>query len=1279
MNCPNILVTYKEWSQKHLANGFTQEQLGTVWLNTLRSKRTGSRLDLINKLAETRVDGEYSNELAVSYNGSNKSVGVRFLDVKPELDGTYTLFLENGSYTFGKGKVKSKKTSKGTYVTVPAMSHTADVRGSDETGDSFGVESDELFQSVEKMDLGTALSGLFWNLEAEDREATTSTGEQSAVVPIRTQEFVNFTEHLIESYKATMSKLGNGEVDIALYKNNQLNTSGTLDLETKKISLRYNRMSRTARMSEIFLHEVNHLISADVFAKNPRLRRLMKDLKEATLASGVDYTVFLQNAPGATSEEIEIAKRKFDYVFDESADPEEFYAYATTNEDVYMAIKDVQVKAELVKSLDVVETTMQKILQKLIKVINDVWSAATGRSQKGSQQILQMIELVNNLAEEKAALAAKDLEPGLSNRVKKVFDRIDESVNPIMEKIEAKGKRLRKQMPGGKLLGKISELKGLRDIAASGAVQYLVREVTKDTTNPEFTELYQVTRKTKQIVERATNQIKVGVEGAINQMFEGETESTKKAITHVMFDLDLGHLLNTMTIEQVVGVIRDSAKLQAEIDKAEKELNNTEYDGQIYGLAEYIVSGNTVMMNQQINANNIVEYVNKYPGKKTEVRRKFKAEKALVDKLVSLQALGLVSTENKKLVEAYISKPENMTNVVESLTMYKNYMDQMERDAKTSNYDPIKKGYTQAPASMVKYALIPEDQVKAQLSVNMKLESTYVYTTIAGKDYYLMTGKIKSVGFNEGALGMISNTMDGVSVSGLLRDRFEEVGFHADKIDEKIKETLKRIRTGKAVGKQFKVGRIKAMVPVYDKAGKLIDYRIQLNKIDKIEMLGEEENVAKVLAHTYARADKLVRTAEQNRHVVDAVIRNSAVGMSENPEDYVVLEEYTEKDRTLGKPYTKLHERWDRIPDYTKAYIFKQLGYNSLPIHKDFVELITGEKQMTLGNFNYFGLDMKQHPIARARIMAIESWVRELLAYVKQTTVILNGSVVMGNTISNMITAAIHGVDPATYIAEVRKKWLLLNEYNEIERKLARLAVDKVAGRKVDAKIAQLERQKIRHPYHRLVEDGQFSPIVEDINVDADTKGQLATLLKETIDKTGLGKALHPALDVLYLDKKTKIYKTMLKVTQYGDAITRQIILEKNVEKKEKKLGRKLSTEEYQGELDYVDQLLINYGYVANRTWDWMEKVAGLNFMKYYLRNIKATYKMFDRNKAATAFSEGIQKVTGVDFSSSMDAYAKSPIMAMTNRFMLDDVPEELSSPHLFGLLPDFSSIVKFH
>lgn len=1156
---------------------------------------------------------------------------------------------------------------------------TTNVKGSDETMGEFGTGSDELFQEVKAMDLGTALGGLFWNLEAEDRETVLQTGEESASVPIKSPEFVEFTEGLIESYKATMNKLGNGEVDIALYKNDKLNTSGTVDLETKKISLRYNRMSRTARLSEIFLHEVNHLISADVFASNPRLRRLMKDLKEATLASGVNYTAFLSNAENPTSEEIEIARRKFEYVFDETADPEEFYAYATTNEAVYMAVKDVQVKAELVKPLGVVETRMQKILQKLITMINDIWSAATGRSAKGSQQILQMIELVNDLAEEKAEQSKKDMEPGISNRVKNIFNKIDESVNPIMDKIETKAKRLKKQMPGGKLLGKISELRGLRDIAASGAVQYVVREVTKDTTNPEFAELYQVTRKTKQIVERATNQIKVGVEDAINTMFADETESTKKAITHVMFDLDLGHLLDTMTIDEVVEVIKDPVKRAAEIDLAEKALGEKKYNAQIDGLAEYIVTGNTVIMNQQINANNIVEFINEYPGKKELKRKGLAGHKKLVDKLVSLKALDKVSEENRALAVAYIDKSGNTDNVVESLTMYKNYMDQMKKDAKTSFYDPIKKGYTQAPASMVKYALVPEEQVKAQLSINMKLESVTPYTVIAGKIYYLMTGKVKSVGFNEGAFGMISNTMDGVSLSGLLRDRFEEVGFHADKIDEKVKESVELIRTGKAKGKQFQLGRIKAMIPVHDKAGKIIDYRIQLNKIDKIEMLGEEEDVAKVLAHTYARADKLVRTAEQNRHVVDAVIRNSAVGMSENPEDYVILEEYTDKDKVLGKPYTKLHERWDRIPDYTKAYIFKELGYNSLPIHKDFVELITGEKQMTLGNFNYFGLDMKQHPIARARIMAVESWVRELLAYVKQTTVILNGSVVMGNTISNMITAAVHGVDPVTYVAEVRKKWLLLNEYNEIERKLARLEVDRIAGRKVDAKIAQLNNQKIRHPYHKLVEDGQFSPIVEDVNVDADTKGQLATLLKEAIDKTGLGKGLHPLLDILYLDKKTKIYKTMLKVTQYGDAITRQIILEKNVDKREKRLGRKLDTAEYQEELDYVDQLLINYGYVANRTWDWMEKVAGLNFMKYYLRNIKATYKMFDRNKSATVFSEGAQKLTGIDFSSSMDAYAKSPIMAMTNRFMLDDVPEELTSPHLFGLLPDFSSIVKFH
>ena len=278
-----------------------------------------------------------------------------------------------------------------------------------------------------------------------------------------------------------------------------------------------------------------------------------------------------------------------------------------------------------------------------------------------------------------------------------------------------------------------------------------------------------------------------------------------------------------------------------------------------------------------------------------------------------------------------------------------------------------------------------------------------------------------------------------------------------------------------------------------------------------------------------------------------------------------------------------------------------------------------------------------------------------------------------------MITAAIHGIDPITYVGEVRKKWILLNEYNELERKLARLNVDRMAGKDVDGKIRQLEDQKVRHPYHSLVEDGQFSPIVEDINTEMELNGQLATMLKNAIDKTKLGHAIHPVLDIAYLDKKTKIYKTMLKVTQYGDAITRQIILEKNVARREAKLGRKLTREEYQEELNYVDQLLINYGYTANRVWDWMEKVAGLNFMMYYLRNIQATYKMYKVNRSATIFEMGMQYLTGVDFSDSMDTYAKSPIVALTNRFMLDDIPSELSTPHIFGLLPDFSSIVKFH
>ena len=124
-------------------------------------------------------------------------------------------------------------------------------------------------------------------------------------------------------------------------------TAGQIDLRTNEMHIRWNKMSRLSRVSEVFLHEVNHSMSHHVFKENIKLRRLMEDLRDSAVKSGVDYNVFIEGIQNPTAEEIEIAKMKFEYTFDKTANVEEFYAYATTNENVYNAVKDIEITSGL--------------------------------------------------------------------------------------------------------------------------------------------------------------------------------------------------------------------------------------------------------------------------------------------------------------------------------------------------------------------------------------------------------------------------------------------------------------------------------------------------------------------------------------------------------------------------------------------------------------------------------------------------------------------------------------------------------------------------------------------------------------------------------------------------------------------------------------------------------------------------------------------------------------------------------------------------------------------
>jgi hypothetical protein len=219
------------------------------------------------------------------------------------------------------------------------------------------------------------------------------------------------------------------------------------------------------------------------------------------------------------------------------------------------------------------------------------------------------------------------------------------------------------------------------------------------------------------------------------------------------------------------------------------------------------------------------------------------------------------------------------------------------------------------------------------------------------------------------------------------------------------------------------------------------------------------------------------------------------------------------------------------------------------------------------------------------------------------------------------------------------------------------------------------------------------------------------------LEKKNWKGAVKTLRNMLYIDRTSALYGSMLKTVHYGDAITRQIIKEelekKLVDKWYKKLklsmdfldtdkiSKVVATNEaiaklkelsatnpalrveiekdIQGMLNYLDQLLVNYGYTMNRWWKYAERVGGLFFMKYYLSQAKAIMSMTRKNPVMTALTQGAQKLTGLDFQDPLDTYLRSGIDGIAYRFMLDDSPEQLITPNIWDLIPDISSIVKIN
>ena len=1271
--------------------------------------------------------------------GDMPGVDEQFIDYMNEIDANYTVYTTNSTPRVKniKKKVESEQgssTRTGDQLFDPSLGDT-------ETKTEIDFQKD-----------GSGIFDVFSEYVSEEME-----NGHNGANPFYSQEFMENIEQVLTGFDNVLQKTNYSKITLrdiklaedALFQsaNSGRDTAGTLKTfadRSAELTIRYNKAFGTATKSEIFMHEMIHFMIHRAMQNNPELKKAIQNLKEQIDGTGLTYEIFLQGMQmqgrQPTSADIESAKDKYEYAFGKYSDPEEFMAYALSNQDLFHTIKNFVPEQGVLDAFKMNDSdgkaigSFKKLLNAFINMINKIWSSNV--QVGGKKAAMLLTETVNKLAEEQFNLDMSDYmeKDAFMKGDQSTLDNWDDKLKPHVEKFDAKVLDLTQAIKKKESFKKIGEK--MKDVAILGRIiesnffQSILSTITKKTDDSKWADVYALYRQGKNNMEKHRQGVSEAVERLVEGYVEGVDSGTRDAITTVIFNTDLGSLIDA---KNGIGYSDLDIILDDNNDHLDSLYQNALYDiekfynakgrtafgpfsstseemvadiEQAKGLAKMMATGVAYSPNQQINANNIynkfytstLEYDDALGVHISSVdsnRTNTEEDSEIISKLnrfITLAALKETPASDRKLISNYLGDETNAKNMKSILNMYDEYVVKKADMLKVANaYDPIQKGYfDQLNRANMTFELIPEEDLDYHTGKIGRMKNIGYYGKIGGIKYYKVVGHEYTTDFDEGMLSIAGNPIPGKSLKSLLSEQMREEDKKLSKRDKRSSSKIDEIVEDKIIrfvnsgGTDTSIMSFEGdwnAIPVYDMRGRIIDYKLDISRQEKVQHLGSELDVVKSAAYTFSKFTHREASLVHNEKVIDKMLDYSKTNYLEDPDDFVMIEKYPENGKDADGNHVKfdenIHGRWNTIPEYTRKYIFEKTGAHRLVIPKDMVELIIGEKGATIGNFNLGPIDMRNFKRLRKLLMVVEGLSGEILKWAKETIVIRTGSVVWANLVSNMAVAWMRaGIPPHEFLIEARKKWIELNEYRDLDEKYQNVMAEYHASGSEDAtlkrQISVLQTRLHNHPFHKLVADGQFSVIIEDVNVGDAPSGRIATAIEDLMNNKRVPQGVRSVKEFITMDRNTAMFKGMMKLTQYGDVITRQIMFEK-MKSEAKRRGYIMTDEDEQGLLNMLDQLFVNYGYIDNRYLRYMDKHAGVWFTKYFFRQLKAMQTVVAAAPAYYGSFIAAEAIAGLDVATPDDSYYQ-PIDSLVNRMHFlhpSNIFETLTTPPIYNLLPN--------
>lgn len=1046
---------------------------------------------------------------------------------------------------------------------------------------------------------------------------------------------------------------------INIAKNDLDYNHGEYDPVNGDINMNVGKMHNPMSMSavEVFTHELVHKATSTAIKTDKKLRlhieRAMKTVIES-MDGHKGYEELMQHDRNHqigvmfSDDAVKTAIERYDHIFDS---PEEFVAHYVTNEGFRKVVNGFNYKKKK-KSQGFIG-----ILENLFDKVLDVIRIALGNREYNKNVAKDLDILMDEIYRVNIGKKS-ELQASVDAMYDAIPDLKIDKFNRFLNQKILKTIKVVSENDGVKAVGRaMSQNSMAKRLASKQWFQSTIADVVGH--SESIQNVIDIASGKREDNDRQALNARQLIANKIVEWTKGASNEEQIAMKLSLIDTDIASL--GLEIDAIKDMMMQPQLIQNEIDKIESKIKNKAKGykqnnffvyavEQAEGLGIFMATGNAVIQDQMLNAENIAS-ARFLPNPNIEPIGGITTD---IDKLATLYALKHTRPEAKQRTAFAIQKaPEGVMSVIKYTQLQQKLSKRQLFDKYGEGHNYIK-GYTK---ELFDQSI--ESKIDSVDNANKLMEEGWKLVSMLDTGNVLIDGvrPVKralyvrdniETRYTSGIAGNIQMNARGTNIT--------ETSAYSPGTNVPIDVTTELVKINKAGGSKHRIefkrkklttGGQRYMIPLISPNAKdgIVNYRYMMNKKTKATVLGSDHRLPNVIGEFEASISRKLGEKDIDKYLFSNLVKDMNENMSKEPDNFVRL---TPDDANPSENDIN----WAMLNPKTRRFILEQTKGQPFYIRKEIVDKVIGFKDKTISNI--VGSERKK---IKRWVRLSEKIMQDIASIARVNIVIKTFDVIFGNILSNeffLLTRFGIRIDEAT-------KWQStaisgMNQLRDDEAKLKKIIMDKQVGNKVnDNEMKLLQKSIANNPVKKMVDAGLFQAIVDDTDVEFfDTDNYI--LNKMEIFSRRLPTKLRKFGQEIYIAENTDTFKALAKITQYSDFVARYAVIEK----------LKQQGWDEDKAISHVRDTFVNYATEQGAVLKYINDIGLWRFTKYAMRIPRVIWD-YAKQKPATLMAEVMVQDMTIDVPDVPSSLiTPSDIVSRLSISPTDDIGNAIT-PHLLS------------